>query len=190
MYPLSSLTVAQISFAGFLSAIPMNIISTPFDQIKVLLQTQGQTSPMDCKAPKYARGGGIQSIYKGAAMTFARDGPDSAACFATYEYWKRYKLSDSQRSRGQWTVQTYAQNLSDKASKSRAGRSAFSCVIMGFSPSFLATFWLIDTKSIKCFEICRRNFWWLNRKIIRQRRGFFDLVDGRLGYLVWSGTTL
>lgn len=76
----------------------MNIIATPFERIKVLLQTQGQTLPKDSKVPNYTgsidaawqlyRGGGIRSIYKGAAMTFARDGPDSAAYFATYEYCK------------------------------------------------------------------------------------------------------
>lgn len=77
----------------------MNIIATPFDRVKILLQTQGQTSPIDSKAPKYTgsidavrrlyRGGGVRSIYKGAAITFARDGLDSAAYFATYEYCKR-----------------------------------------------------------------------------------------------------
>lgn len=77
----------------------MNLIATPFERVKVLLQTQGQTFSMDSKGPKYTgsvdavrrlyRGGGIGSIYKGAAMTFARDGPDSAAYFATYEYCKR-----------------------------------------------------------------------------------------------------
>lgn len=97
--PSSTLTIAQIYFAGFLSAIPMNIIATPFDRVKVLLQTQGQTSPIDSKAPKYTgsmdvvrrlyRRGGLRSIYKGAAITFVRDGLDSAAYFATYEYCKR-----------------------------------------------------------------------------------------------------
>lgn len=77
----------------------MNLVATPFDRIKVLLQTQGQTSPTGSKAPKYTggmdavrrlyRGGGLRSIYKGAAITFVRDGLDSAAYFAAYEYCKR-----------------------------------------------------------------------------------------------------
>lgn len=97
--PARNLTIAQIYIAGFLSAIPMNLIATPFERVKVLLQTQGQTFSMVSNGPKYTgsvdavrqlyRGGGIGSIYKGAAMTFARDGPDSAAYFATYEYCKR-----------------------------------------------------------------------------------------------------
>lgn len=95
--PPSNLTISQTYVAGFLSAIPMNIIATPFERVKFLLQTQGQTLSMDSKGPKYTGSldavrqlyrGGIRSIYKGAAMTFSRDGPDSAAYFATYEYCK------------------------------------------------------------------------------------------------------
>ena len=33
--------------------------------------------------------GGIRSVYRGSAMTLARDGPGSATYFATYEYVKR-----------------------------------------------------------------------------------------------------
>ena len=33
--------------------------------------------------------GGIRSVFRGSAMTLARDGPGSAAYFATYEYLKR-----------------------------------------------------------------------------------------------------
>ena len=33
--------------------------------------------------------GGIRSVFRGSAMTLARDGPGSAAYFATYEYIKR-----------------------------------------------------------------------------------------------------
>lgn len=97
--PSSNLTIAQIYTAGFLSAIPMNIIATPFERIKVLLQTQGQTLSVNSNRPKYTgsidavrqlyRAGGIRSIYKGATMTLTRDGLDSAAYFATYEYCKR-----------------------------------------------------------------------------------------------------
>ena len=35
------------------------------------------------------REGGIRSVYRGSAMTLARDGPGSAAYFAAYEYIKR-----------------------------------------------------------------------------------------------------
>ena len=39
--------------------------------------------------------GGIRSVYRGSLMTFARDAPDSAAYFATYEYCKK-KLTPKQ----------------------------------------------------------------------------------------------
>lgn len=92
-------TVGQISFAGFFSAIPMTVITAPFERVKVLLQIQGQKQLAPGEKPKYANGvdvvrqlykeGGIRSVFRGSAMTLARDGPGSAAYFATYEYLKR-----------------------------------------------------------------------------------------------------
>ena len=95
----TSFTIAQISAAGFFSAFPMTLITAPFERIKVLLQTQGQKQLAPGEKPKYSGGldvvrqlyreGGIRSVYRGSAMTLARDGPGSAAYFATYEYIKR-----------------------------------------------------------------------------------------------------
>ena len=92
-------TIAQISAAGFFSAIPMTLITAPFERVKVLLQIQGQKTLAPGEKPKYSGGldvvrqlykeGGIRSIYRGSVMTLARDGPGSAAYFATYEYTKR-----------------------------------------------------------------------------------------------------
>ncbi|KAL8914817.1 MAG: hypothetical protein Q9171_000653 [Xanthocarpia ochracea] len=92
-------TIAQISAAGFFSAIPMTLITAPFERVKVLLQIQGQKNLAPGEKPKYGGGvdvvrqlykeGGIKSVFRGSAMTFARDGPGSAAYFATYEYVKR-----------------------------------------------------------------------------------------------------
>jgi solute carrier family 25 carnitine/acylcarnitine transporter 20/29 len=92
-------SVAQISAAGFFSAIPMTIITAPFERVKVLLQIQGQKQLAPGEKPKYANGldvvrqlykeGGIRSVFRGSAMTLARDGPGSAAYFATYEIIKR-----------------------------------------------------------------------------------------------------
>ena len=78
----------------------MTLISAPFERLKILLQVQGQNLQGDGhhkKAPSSAtailRGlyqqGGVRSIYRGSLMTFARDAPDSAAYFATYEYCKK-----------------------------------------------------------------------------------------------------
>lgn len=90
------MTISQISFAGFFSAIPMTLITAPFERVKVLLQIQGQQS---AATKKYSGGldvirqlyktGGIRSVFRGSAATLARDGPGSAAYFATYEAIKR-----------------------------------------------------------------------------------------------------
>ncbi|KAF2269086.1 mitochondrial carrier [Lojkania enalia] len=92
-------STAQLSAAGFFSAIPMTLITAPFERIKVLLQIQGQKQLAPGEKPKYSGGmdvvrqlykeGGIRSVFRGSAMTLARDGPGSAAYFATYEVVKR-----------------------------------------------------------------------------------------------------
>ncbi|KAE8382274.1 mitochondrial carrier domain-containing protein [Aspergillus bertholletiae] len=92
-------TIGQISAAGFFSAIPMTLITAPFERVKVLLQIQGQNPPPPGQKPKYSGGldvvrqlykeGGVRSVFRGSAMTLARDGPGSAAYFAAYEYIKR-----------------------------------------------------------------------------------------------------
>ncbi|KKK15207.1 hypothetical protein P175DRAFT_0444576 [Aspergillus ochraceoroseus IBT 24754] len=92
-------TIGQISAAGFFSAIPMTLITAPFERVKVLLQIQGQNPPPPGQKPQYSGGvdvvrqlykeGGIRSVFRGSAMTLARDGPGSAAYFAAYEYIKR-----------------------------------------------------------------------------------------------------
>jgi solute carrier family 25 carnitine/acylcarnitine transporter 20/29 len=92
-------SVAQVSAAGFFSAIPMTIITAPFERVKVLLQIQGQKQLAPGEKPKYSGGvdvvkqlykeGGMRSVFRGSAMTLARDGPGSALYFATYETVKR-----------------------------------------------------------------------------------------------------
>ena len=93
-------SIGQISAAGFFSAIPMTLITAPFERVKVLLQIQGQKELKPGEKPKYAGGadvvrqlykeGGLRSVFRGSAMTLARDGPGSAAYFASYEAVKRY----------------------------------------------------------------------------------------------------
>jgi solute carrier family 25 carnitine/acylcarnitine transporter 20/29 len=91
-------TTGQIATAGFFSAIPMTVVTAPMERVKVLLQIQGQNLK-DGEKPKYAgsldcarqlfKEGGIRSVYRGTLMTLARDGPGSAAYFATYEIVKK-----------------------------------------------------------------------------------------------------
>ncbi|OAA66510.1 Mitochondrial carrier domain protein [Niveomyces insectorum RCEF 264] len=96
--PDGSLTIGQISAAGFFSAIPMTAITAPFERVKVILQVQGQKVLAPGEKPKYNgaidvvrhlyREGGVRSVFRGSAATLARDGPGSAAYFAAYEYIK------------------------------------------------------------------------------------------------------
>lgn len=92
-------SISQVAAAGFFSAIPMTIITAPFERVKVLLQIQGQKTLAPGEKPRYAGGvdvvrqlykeGGFRSVFRGSSATLARDGPGSAAYFATYEYIKR-----------------------------------------------------------------------------------------------------
>ncbi|WYZ46213.1 hypothetical protein EsH8_IX_000438 [Colletotrichum jinshuiense] len=96
--PDAPLSIAQVSAAGFFSAIPMTAITAPFERVKVILQVQSQRLKPG-EAPKYNGGvdvvrqlyaeGGLRSVFRGSAATLARDGPGSAAYFAAYEYIKR-----------------------------------------------------------------------------------------------------
>ncbi|KAL2076010.1 hypothetical protein VTL71DRAFT_953 [Oculimacula yallundae] len=92
-------SVGQVAAAGFFSAIPMTLITAPFERVKVLLQIQGQKTLAPGEKPKYSGGvdvvrqlykeGGVRSVFRGSFATLARDGPGSAAYFATYEIIKR-----------------------------------------------------------------------------------------------------
>ncbi|KAG8761690.1 carnitine transporter [Serendipita sp. 396] len=91
------LSTAEVTAAGFFSAIPTTLVTAPVERAKVVLQVQGQgTSPggrhyngvMDVVRGLYKEGG-IRSIFRGTFATLARDGPGSAAYFAAYEVAKK-----------------------------------------------------------------------------------------------------
>lgn len=88
--PLIPLTVAEISLAGFISAIPTTLIAAPFERVKVVMQTDKTNSSFGSTVKRLYQQGGLRSIYKGSAATLLRDGPGSAAYFATYEVMKSY----------------------------------------------------------------------------------------------------
>ncbi|KAL5601036.1 hypothetical protein BROUX41_005865 [Berkeleyomyces rouxiae] len=113
--PDGSLTIGQISAAGFFSAVPMTAITAPFERVKVILQVQGQRTLAPGEKSKYSgasdvvrqlyREGGLRSVFRGSAATLARDGPGSAAYFATYELIKRRLApADGELSLGAITV--------------------------------------------------------------------------------------
>ncbi|VEU20438.1 DEKNAAC101312 [Brettanomyces naardenensis] len=82
------LSIAQISAAGFFSAIPTTLIAGPFERVKVVMQVTKENVTFMDTVKKLYNEGGIRSIFKGSAATLARDGPGSACYFATYEYLK------------------------------------------------------------------------------------------------------
>lgn len=91
--PDGQLSIAQISAAGFFSAVPTTLVAAPFERIKVLLQLEGQSDVKKYSGPvdvvrKIYKEGGIRSLMRGSVATLARDGPGSAIYFATYEYLK------------------------------------------------------------------------------------------------------
>lgn len=90
-------TIAEISTAGFISAIPTTGVAAPFERVKVMMQVQsGAKSSMASVVAEMYRTGGFRSIFKGLAATLARDGPGSALYFATYEYVKQALSSPGQ----------------------------------------------------------------------------------------------
>lgn len=86
-------STAQIATAGLLSAVPCTVVTAPFERVKVLLQIQGDSKKyngsFDVMKQLY-KTGGLRSVFRGSLATFARDGPGSAAYFASYEVTKKY----------------------------------------------------------------------------------------------------
>lgn len=89
-----SLSLSELAFAGFFSAIPTTFVMAPMERIKVLLQVQGQggsasySGPVDVVRQLYKEGG-VRSLFRGTVATLARDGPGSAAYFVAYEIVKK-----------------------------------------------------------------------------------------------------
>jgi len=84
-------TNAQLSTAGFISAIPTTLVAAPMERTKIVLQTQDSNAPksMISAIKRILETGGIKSLFKGSFATLARDGPGSAIYFATYEIAKK-----------------------------------------------------------------------------------------------------
>jgi solute carrier family 25 carnitine/acylcarnitine transporter 20/29 len=78
-----ALTIPELAFAGFFSAIPATMVAGPAERVKVLLQIQGQSAKPMYNGPvdvvrKLDAEGGLKSIFRGTGATLARDGPGSA----------------------------------------------------------------------------------------------------------------
>ncbi|CAI4214903.1 unnamed protein product [Parascedosporium putredinis] len=82
--PQHPLTIGQISAAGFFSAIPMTLITAPFERVKVILQVQGQRPSPPARSPRRRP---LRLPRQRRHPRPRRAG--SAAYFAAYEYIKR-----------------------------------------------------------------------------------------------------
>jgi len=87
---------AQLAMAGALSGVMTTIVMAPGERVKCLLQVQSSaggpkkySGPVDVIRSLH-REGGVRSIFRGSAATAARDGPASAAFFASYELIQRW----------------------------------------------------------------------------------------------------
>lgn len=88
------LSISELAFAGFFSAIPTTLVAGPAERIKVVLQVQGQGGKSQYNGPLSVvtglyKEGGMRSIFRGTGATLARDGPGSAAYFVAYEVVKK-----------------------------------------------------------------------------------------------------
>lgn len=90
------LSVSQLAMAGFISAIPTTLVTTPTERIKVVLQTSSTKSVYQA-VRNIINNGGIFSVFKGFSATLARDGPGSALYFAAYEVSKKYLNGDNNK---------------------------------------------------------------------------------------------
>ncbi|KAF9547687.1 carnitine transporter, partial [Lunasporangiospora selenospora] len=84
------LSIPELAFAGFFSAVPTTLLMSPSERIK----TQGSganklyNGPVDVARALYKEGG-LASIFRGTGATLLRDGPGSAAYFVAYELIKK-----------------------------------------------------------------------------------------------------
>jgi solute carrier family 25 (mitochondrial carnitine/acylcarnitine transporter), member 20/29 len=91
-------TFGDYILAGSLAGIPTNLLTTPLERIKVVMQTQAQAQArprlnagpappsMLATGLMLFRTGGLRSLYAGAFATLVRDVPGAAAYYVSYEY--------------------------------------------------------------------------------------------------------
>jgi solute carrier family 25 (mitochondrial carnitine/acylcarnitine transporter), member 20/29 len=85
-------TLGDYILAGSLAGIPTNLLTTPLERIKVVMQTQAQAQARPRPPSMLGTGlmlfrtGGLRSLYAGAFATLVRDVPGAAAYYVSYEY--------------------------------------------------------------------------------------------------------
>ncbi|EOR01400.1 hypothetical protein E3P92_01563 [Wallemia ichthyophaga] len=85
----TSLSTSELAFAGFFSAVPTTLITSPVERVKVLQQTESKKAGMGSVISRMYKEGGLKSVYRGTGATLARDGPGSIAYFVSYEQIKK-----------------------------------------------------------------------------------------------------
>ncbi|ORZ35139.1 putative YMC1-protein of the mitochondrial carrier family [Catenaria anguillulae PL171] len=110
----ADLSTAQLYLAGAASGVANSIVSGPVEHIRTRLQVQSGKNvqfrgPLDCVRQIYA-GYGIQGVFKGQAVTVAREFQGYGAYFLTYEYLVQRACKAEGVSRKElptWKVMTY-----------------------------------------------------------------------------------
>lgn len=91
-----TLTGPPLIVAGAFSAILEDVVTTPVEQSKILLQTQGRTRLTSGLMPPQYKGcldalltlyklGGLQKVYSAYGVTLLRDAPANAIFYPTYD---------------------------------------------------------------------------------------------------------
>jgi solute carrier family 25 carnitine/acylcarnitine transporter 20/29 len=89
--------IASNAMSGGLSGMCASFIVTPFERIKILLQTgPNTTTALPNTALNTASAPNVRSIFQGLSATFYRETPGFAIYFSTYNYLK-YKYEQDNR---------------------------------------------------------------------------------------------
>lgn len=92
--------VASNAMSGGLSGMCASFIVTPFERIKILLQTAPPSAPSNTTNPSSPLGTNIRSIFQGLSATFYRETPGFAIYFSTYNYLKYKYEQDNKKKLG------------------------------------------------------------------------------------------
>ena len=90
-------SLPQIATAGAVSGFALAAVLGPLERIKCLLQVQTSTHTVSfvSMVQHCYQTGGLRSLFRGTALTVARDVPGNAAYFGTYELVRRTLLNSS-----------------------------------------------------------------------------------------------
>lgn len=97
LHRMDAADIPLVALAGVTSAIFTTPILAPGERLKCFVQVQPKDSAIKSTgdaARHIYRTGGLQSVFRGSAATFLRDGLGSAAYFGSYEYMKTHNTPE------------------------------------------------------------------------------------------------